>query len=62
LIIALPVAPRETVDLSRREADHVEVVTSPSSYFNSVGQYYQIFEAVNDEKVIGIMRNRNLLL
>jgi predicted phosphoribosyltransferase len=62
LIIALPVAPRETVDLLRREADHVEVVTAPSSYFNSVGQYYQSFEAISDEKVIEIMRNRNLLL
>jgi predicted phosphoribosyltransferase len=61
LIIALPVAPKETVELLRREADHVEVVTTPSSYFNSVGQYYQSFESVSDEKVIEIMRHRNLL-
>jgi putative phosphoribosyl transferase len=30
LIIGLPVAPKETVELLRREADHIEVVTTPS--------------------------------
>jgi putative phosphoribosyl transferase len=56
LIIALPVAPRDTVNnLLRQEADYVEVVTKPS-FFSSVGQYYQNFEAVNDEKVIEIMK------
>jgi putative phosphoribosyl transferase len=60
LIIGLPVVPKQTVDLLRREADHIEVVTAPSSFFNSVGQYYQSFEPVNDEKVIEIMQNRNL--
>jgi predicted phosphoribosyltransferase len=59
LIIAVPVAPRDTVaNLLSNEADHVEVVMKPSS-FGSVGQYYKNFEAVNDEKVIDIMeKNR----
>jgi putative phosphoribosyl transferase len=61
LIIGLPVAPKETVELLRREADYVEVVTTPSLSFNSVGQYYQSFEAVGDGNVIEIMRRRNLL-
>jgi putative phosphoribosyl transferase len=61
LIIGLPVAPKETVDLLKKEADHVEVVTTPSSFFNSVGQYYQSFESVSDENVIQIMKNRNLI-
>jgi putative phosphoribosyl transferase len=60
LIIGLPVAPKQTVGLLRREADHVEVVTAPSSFFNSVGQYYQSFEPVSDENVIEIMQKRNL--
>jgi predicted phosphoribosyltransferase len=39
LIIALPIAPKDSVELLRKEADYVEVVTTPSStYFNSVGQ------------------------
>jgi putative phosphoribosyl transferase len=61
LIIGLPVAPKQTVDLLKKEADHVEVVTAPSSFFNSVGQYYQSFEPVSDERVVGIMKHRNLL-
>jgi predicted phosphoribosyltransferase len=62
LIIGLPVAPKDTAQLLKREADHVEVVTTPSSSaFNSVGQYYQNFEPISDEKVIEVIRHRNLL-
>ena len=32
LIIAIPVAPKETLNLFKREADHVEVIISPSNY------------------------------
>jgi putative phosphoribosyl transferase len=62
LIIALPVAPKETVELLRKEAavDHVEVVTAPS-FFNSVGQFYQNFQPVSDEQVVEIIRKWNLL-
>ena len=62
LVIGLPVATKETVVLLQKEADHVEVVTAPSSNFNSVGQYYRSFESVSDEKVMEIMKKRNLLL
>jgi predicted phosphoribosyltransferase len=59
LIIALPVAPKETVNnLLRKETDHIEVITKPS-FFSSVGQYYQNFEPVNDEKVIEIMKKQD---
>jgi putative phosphoribosyl transferase len=55
LIIALPVAPRKTVNLLKQEADVVEVITSPSGNFRAVGQYYQEFNPVSDEQVIKIM-------
>lgn len=56
LIIAVPVAPKPTKELLRRESDHVEVILSPSTFnFKSVGQYYQSFEPVTDEQVINIM-------
>jgi putative phosphoribosyl transferase len=62
LIIAVPVVPKQTKDLLIKEADHVEVITSPStSNFKSVGQYYQSFEPMTDEQVVKIMRNYNLL-
>jgi predicted phosphoribosyltransferase len=57
LIIAVPVVPKQTKELLRREADHVEVIISPStSNFKSVGQYYQSFEPITDEQVIEIMK------
>jgi putative phosphoribosyl transferase len=62
LIIATPIAPKEILTRLKKEADHVEVVISPStSGFKSVGQYYQSFEQVTDEQVIEIIRRRGLL-
>jgi predicted phosphoribosyltransferase len=62
LVIALPVAPKETINkLLKKEADQVVVVTTPSClFFKSVGQYYQEFEPVSDEKVIEILKYRNV--
>jgi putative phosphoribosyl transferase len=61
LIIAIPVAPKQTKELLKREAEHIEVIISPStSNFKSVGQYYQSFEPITDEEVIDVMkRNRS---
>jgi predicted phosphoribosyltransferase len=57
LIIAVPVAQKDTVRLLKQEADLVEVVTAPPpSNFVSVGQFYQNFEPILDDKVIEIMR------
>jgi putative phosphoribosyl transferase len=60
LIIAAPIASRETVELIKQEVDAVEVVTTPSStHFNSIGQFYQNFEPVMADQVIQILRNRS---
>jgi len=62
LIIAIPVAPKSTVNLLRKECNtEVEVVISPSSTFHSVEQYHQNFQQIPDEQVIKIMKDRNLL-
>jgi putative phosphoribosyl transferase len=62
LIIAVPVAPKDTLKLLKQEADEVEVVTSPSSIFRSVEQFYQDFKQVPDDKVMAILRDRNMLV
>ncbi len=60
LIIAVPVAPKETLNLLKKEADFIEVITSPStSSFKSVEQYYQSFEPVTDQQVIQIMMRKS---
>lgn len=64
LIVAVPVIPKDTLELIKKEGqvNHVETVTTPSnSNFKSVGQYYQSFDAVSDEQVIEIMKNHNLI-
>ena len=63
LIVAVPVAPKCTVSLLKKECSvEVEVVVNPSlSVFHSVEQYHQSFEAITDEQVIRIMKDRNLL-
>lgn len=62
LIIAAPVASKEAVELLRKMsgADIVETVTTPSN-FVSVSQFYKDFEQSTDEKVIEILRKRNIL-
>lgn len=57
LIIAVPIAPKDSINLLRKEANHIEVIASPSSSnFKSVGQYYRDFKPVTDEQVINIMK------
>jgi putative phosphoribosyl transferase len=60
LILAVPVAPSQTVDLLRQEADFIKVVVSPYN-FNAVGEFYANFDPVADENVIEVMKKRNLL-
>ena len=59
LIIAVPIAPKESVEILKKEADFVEVITCPPlSKFKSVGQYYQNFMPVSDEDVIRVLQDR----
>ena len=63
LIISVPIAPRQTANLLKDEADAVEVITSPyCSNFTSVEQFYQDFSPVTDDQVIEIMMNRGSYL
>jgi putative phosphoribosyl transferase len=62
LIIAIPIAPRYTVDLLKEKCEaEVETVITPSaSSFHSLEQYHKNFETVNDDAVITIMKKRGL--
>ena len=55
LIIAIPVAPKETVHLLEKECDHLEVITKPAtSKFCTVSQYYKDFKPIDDYQVVKI--------
>lgn len=58
LVVAVPVSPKGTVNLLRKEdIDHVEVITSPKdSNFGSIEQYYQDFSQVTDKQVLDIIQ------
>jgi len=59
LIIAIPVAPKQVIDLLKSECDHLEVIISPTK-FKTVSQFYQDFEEITDNEVISILRKRKL--
>lgn len=60
IIIAVPVAPNETVELLKVEVDEVvTILIPPTSTFTSVAQFYDNFEEINDDKVVKIMNAMN---
>ena len=60
LVVAVPVAPIQSVSLLESAADSVVVLTTPRD-FGSVGQFYEDFAAVSDEQVMAVMKSRKLL-
>jgi len=61
IIIAIPVAPKETVELLKNEVDQVvTILIPPTSNFTSVAQFYDNFEEITDDKVVKIMKEMNL--
>jgi len=61
LIIAIPVAVKDTVEMLKKECDMVVTGTTASSTsaFKSVAQLYRDFKPVDDEKVIQICRKNS---
>ncbi|HEX2408476.1 MAG TPA: phosphoribosyltransferase family protein [Nitrososphaeraceae archaeon] len=60
LIIAIPVAPKETANTLKGECDHLEIITKPSlSKFQTVSQYYKDFNPITDEQVVEILKKWN---
>jgi putative phosphoribosyl transferase len=60
VLIAVPVAPEDTVAELSKDGNMVEVITTPSS-FGSVGQFYENFNQVTDEEVKEVARKWGLL-
>lgn len=55
VIVATPVAPKDTVQLLRRIADEVIVLDTPSP-FRAIGEAYTDFTQIDDEEVVSILR------
>lgn len=55
VIVALPVAPPDTVEELRQEADRVVCLSQPAR-FRALSYHYQNFPQLSDDEVIGILR------
>lgn len=56
VVVAVPVAPAETVERLKAEVDEVICLETPSLFF-AVGQWYEDFKQYNDEEVIKFLKN-----
>ncbi len=55
LVLAVPVAPAETVEALRSEADEIVCLETPEDFF-AVGQFYRDFHQVTDQEVKAILQ------
>ena len=58
LILAAPVAPSETVQSLRAEADDVVCLETPTD-FEAIGQFYADFRQVSDDQVVRLLEQAN---
>jgi len=56
VVVATPVAPPETVEELKKEADEVICLQTPRLFF-AVGQWYENFKQYSDEEVIELIKN-----
>jgi predicted phosphoribosyltransferase len=56
IIVAVPVAPRDSVDHLEAIADEAIVLDNPDSFLGAVGSHYMEFEQVDDEEVRALLR------
>lgn len=55
LVLAVPVAPPDTLAALARDADEVICLETPSPFY-SVGMHYRVFGQVDDDEAIAILR------
>jgi len=58
LIVAVSVAPHDTVTELEKEADEVIVIDNDLNYLGAVGAYYSHFPQVSDEEVIELLNSQ----
>jgi putative phosphoribosyl transferase len=54
LILAVPVAPQDTLEQLKKEVDLTICLTTPTPFF-AVGQFYKQFEPTRDDEVIDLL-------
>ncbi|MGE5712319.1 MAG: phosphoribosyltransferase [Betaproteobacteria bacterium] len=59
LVLAVPVAPPDTIEELRQEVDDVVCLAQPS-FFGAIGYFYRDFHQLSDDEVIALMRQAPL--
>src|SRR5512147_1571074 len=59
LVLAVPVAPPDTIEELRQEVDDVICLAQPS-FFGAIGYFYRDFHQLSDDEVIALMRQAPL--
>lgn len=54
IVMAVPVAPPDTVHQLKKEVDKTVCLSTPSSFY-AVGQFYDFFEQTTDDEVIALL-------
>lgn len=57
VVLAVPVAPADTMNLVAQEVDEVVVLKRIEGYFGGVGRFYEYFPQVSDEEVVESLRS-----
>jgi predicted phosphoribosyltransferase len=57
IIVAVPVAPKESVDSMKKEVDEFISLSVPEIYLGAVGAYYENFNQVSDEEVVNLIKS-----
>jgi putative phosphoribosyl transferase len=57
IVVAAPVAPADTIETLRRDADDVVVLHVPPGMFGAVGAYYDAFPQLTDETVTALLQH-----
>ncbi|MCL5411198.1 MAG: phosphoribosyl transferase [Patescibacteria group bacterium] len=57
IVVAAPVAPKDTVLQLKSEVDEVVVLYAPVDFFGAIGDYYEYFPQLSDEEVVKIMES-----
>lgn len=56
IVVAVPVAPRETVRELRKMVDEVAAIEIPRGFFGAIGAYYEDFRQLEDEDVVRLLK------
>jgi putative phosphoribosyl transferase len=57
IVVAIPVAPKDTFEALEKEVDAVVAVSVEAYYLGAVGAYYDVFNQLTDEEVIQMLED-----